>query len=287
MSKKHHSGSTYKSSAILDIVIGTCGRFDLLEKCLDSVYREAQIHPVNLILIDNGSDMKERSTNSMLFEYQSNKDPNKHVNFLTKRFPNNMGFPASVNEGARMSHAPLIMFLSDDVELTDGVLDKVIGDFDNIQIGIVGIKLLFPLNSTSAGRPAGKVQHVGLSLNIRGDPIHPLVGWDANNPKCCVTREDCFGVTGACFTIRRNLFEKVNGFDKIFGLGTYEDMDMCMKVHQLGAKVKLDASAIAYHYTGATVEKLGRGYDLGQNNMIWKSRWMNSGLMIWDEVNYW
>lgn len=272
---------------IIDIVMGTAGRFDMLEKAIDAVYREAQQHSINFILIDNGSPMQDKVTHQPLFTYQPQKDGQGNVHFMTKRLPENMGFPVSVNEGAAMGGAPLIMFLSDDVELLPGALDRVIRDFDTADVGVVGIKLMFPPNSTSPIRPAGRVQHVGLALNIHADPIHPLVGWAADDPKCCITREDAFAVTGACFSIRRSLFSRFGGFDVVYGKGTYEDMDLCMKVKQAGSRVKLDAEAQGYHYVGATSERRNEPFNLPQNNAIWKTRWMNSGLLRWDEYLYW
>ncbi len=273
---------------IIDIVMGTAGRFDMLEKAIDAVYREAQQHPVHFILIDNGSPMQEKVLNQHMFAYSPNKDEKGNVTWTTKRLPENMGFPASTNEGAKLGHAPLIMFLSDDVVMAPGTLDKVIRDFDDPQVGVVGIKLLFPSDSVSPIRPAGRVQHVGVALNIHADPIHPLIGWPADHPKCCVTRENAFAVTGACFTIRRPVFEKAGGWNAaLYGKGTYEDMDMCMRVHAMGLKVKMDAQAQATHYAGATAEKRQENFALMENNAKWKTTWMNSGLLIWGEWEYW
>lgn len=273
---------------IIDIVMGTAGRFDMLEKAVDAVYREAQQNPVHFILIDNGSLMQEKVINQHLFAYSPNKDGQGNVTWTTKRLPENVGYPASANEGAKLGHAPLIMFLSDDVVMSPGLLDTVIRDMDDPQVGVVGVKLLFPPDSVSPIRPAGKVQHVGVALNIHADPIHPLIGWPADHPKACITRENAFAVTGACFTIRRNLFEKAGGFNAaLYGKGTYEDMDMCLRVRAMGYRIKMDASTTATHYAGATMEKRNEQFPLGENNAKWKTTWMNSGLLLWTEYEYW
>lgn len=287
MSNRHKPRKKGKMEPIIDIVVGTAGRFDMLEKCLDSVYREAQTNPVHLILVDNGSPLQEKVLNQHMFTYSPNKDPNGNVQWESLRLPENMGFPLSVNQGAIRGHAPLIMFLSDDVELQSGALDRVIRDMDDPEIGIVGIKLIFPPTSVSPIRPAGKVQHVGIALNIHADPIHPLVGWDANHPKTTITRKDISAVTGACFTIRRSLFQQAGGFSTEFGKGTYEDVDLCFRVRQMGKKIMMDADALAYHYVGATSEKRNEPFNLQQNNAIWKTKWMQSGLMQWDEHKWW
>lgn len=282
--RKHHEPI---KSAPIDICVLTAGRFDLLEKCLDALYREAQLTPLNILILDNGSDAKERTDHAALFVYQSDKDPGKGVvYFQSKRISNNLGFPAGANENARMGKAPLIMFISDDIELLPGAVEKVVERFKDETIGIVGIKLMFPPASIDKNRPANKTQHCGLAVNVRGDIIHPLVGWSANNSKTNISR-DVWGVTGACLSVRRSLFSRLGGFDPVYGAGTFEDADLCMKVRQSGNRVFLDAQAQGHHYVGATAEKRKEAFPIQQNKQIFMSRWQNSGQVFWCENEWW
>lgn len=286
MSKRHHNNISTSKKPEIDICILTAGRFDMLEKCLEVLYQEAQTVPLSINIFDNGCDPKERSQHLELFQYAPEKDPAKNVTYRTKHSSQNLGFPYGSNEAAKMGNANLIMFLGDDVELQLGTIQKVVKDFQEPSIGVVGIKLLFPLTSTHPNRPAGKVQHIGMAINVRGEPIHPLVGWSADNPKCCISR-DVWAVTGACFTIRRTLFNKFRGFNLEYGLGTHEDLDLCMQVRQVGSRVWMDAEAKGYHYVGATAEKLQASFPLQQNRNIFLSRWQNTGQIFWNEDMYW
>ena len=277
--KRQHSNI----KPLLDVVITTGGRFDLLSKCLDALYKEAEQVPMSIYIIDNASPPEERIENERLFFIR--EDSQNIVEFKSKRLQQNTGFPASNNEGARMGSAPLIMFLNDDVELQEGAIQEVLNVFRDETIGVAGIKLLFPTSSTSPIRPAGKVQHVGMALNIRGEPIHPLAGWKSENPKCNVSR-DVICVTGACITIRRSLFNRVNGFSVEYGAGTFEDVDLCFKVRQMGLRVWVTTKALGYHYTGATQEKKRVSYPLQQNRMIFQAKWGDSGLMAWTDFEF-
>lgn len=283
MSRKHRNISSIKP-AVIDIVITTAGRFDMLEKCLDAIYNQIEF-PVSIYVIDIDSPMSEKAQNEHLFVYHPEKDVNKQVSeFKSKRFPNNVGFPAGANEGARMGKSPLIMILNDDVELQEGAIKEIVNTFVDETVGIVGAKLIFP-NTGRPAYPSGKIQHIGLSLNIRGEPVHPLVGWSPSNPRTQYSRE-AWAVTGACLTIRRSLWSKVGGFDLIYGKGTWEDADLCMKVRQLGKRIYLNNKAWGYHYTGASQEKRKESFPLQQNQIIFQSRWGNSGLLVWDEWSY-
>lgn len=267
---------------VIDIVITTGGRFDMLSKCLDALYREAENVPLSIYLVDNNTPAEERIANEHLF---SKREGSAVIEFSTKRLVQDTGFPASNNEGARMGIAPLVMFLNDDAELKEGAIQKVVDTFKDETIGVVGIRLLFPPTSTSPIRPPNSIQHVGVALNIRGEAVHPLVGWSQDNPKTKKS-QDVIAVTGACLTVRRSLFQRVGGFGLEYGMGTWEDVDLCFKARQNGMRIYVNCEAEGYHYTGATQEKKRYSYPLQQNRMIFQAKWGESGLMAWSEPDF-
>lgn len=253
----------------VDVVIITGGRWDFLKECLDALQK--QTIPVNIILIDNASDMAERHQNESLF-----------VGLTTKRIQQGLGFPAANNEAVRMGSAPLILFLNDDCILSENAIEKMVETMKDPSIGVCGAKLIFPLSSAQ-NRPAGKVQHIGMGLTIRGDVVHPLIGWSAENPKCRVSR-DVFCVTGACLMTRRDLFKKIGGFDTAYGAGTYEEVDFCMKVRGLGKRVFVNCEAQGWHYAGATAEKKGIGFPIQVNSLIFRAKWHS--FLSWDDWKF-
>lgn len=259
----------------------------MLDKCLNAIYREAQTVNLGLFILDNNSPAEERIHNNHLFEYHPENDPNHGiVEFRTSRYTQTVGFPQGNNDMTKMGRAPLILFLNDDVELHDGALSKIVETFKEPSYGVVGMKLIFSPAANTPGRPAGKVQHVGWEMNVQGSPIHPLVGWSPEHPKTCISRE-CFAVTGAALTIRRSLFNKIGGFATIYGMGTWEDVELCIRTRMEGFKVFINAEATGYHYTGATQEKNRVSYPLQNNQMIFQARWSQSGLLSWGEWMYW
>lgn len=266
------------SSLPVDVVIVTGGRWDYLKQCLEA------LPEVNIYVIDNASDPEERIQNGSLFE-----------DVESKRLQQPLGYSAANNEGARMGSAPYILFLNDDCVLKEGAIEKMLETIKRPEVGIVGAKLVFPPTSAHPNRPAGKVQHVGLALDIRGNVIHPLVGWSPDHPKTCETR-DVWGVTGACLMIKRQVFNKLGGFDPSFGAGTFEDADLCLKVRSTGLRIILNADAQGIHYAGATAEKKRVSFPIQQNAMIFRSKWLGSPLLSWGspnpndwvgEANYW
>jgi len=264
------------SSTLVDIIVVSGGRFDMLKKCLEALEKQEDVQ-FNVYVIDNASDNKEKIHFKDIYE--------KEIITDSKRLAQEEGFPKANNIGARMGNSPLILFLNDDVELKSDALKQMVNTMDNPDIGIVGAKLTFPDDVTSPIRPAGKVQHVGMAMNINGDLVHPLVGWKSDNPKCNVSRE-VIAVTGACLMVRRNLWNKIGGFWEGYGLGTYEDAELNFAVQQLGKKVYVNVNAQGTHYTGATAEKKQRPYPLQQNALTFRARWGASGLFKYTEWQF-
>ena len=65
---------------------------------------------------------------------------------------------------------------------------------------------------------------------------------------------------------------------------TFEDVEYCLKVRELGYNIRIAQTAIGYHWVSATAMKHGLGYPLSQNQNIFMSR-MNERL-IYDEWRY-
>ena len=273
--RKRHNSKV--ESSLIDVVISTGGRFDMLRRCLKALEAQKDAPAFSVYIIDNNTDNKERLHNKDIFELPIVSD--------TKRLTQEVGFPKANNEGARMGTSPLILFLNDDVELMPDAIKVLSNTMDDERIGLVGAKLVFPSESTNKLRPAGKVQHVGLGMNINGDIVHPLVGWSDDNSKCNVSRE-VIGVTGACLMVRRYLFMQVSGFWEGYGAGTFEDCDLCMSVQSLGKKVFINVDAKGTHYVGATVEKKQRAFPLQQNALFFKARWSQSNLFRWTDYQF-
>jgi GT2 family glycosyltransferase len=160
---------------------------------------------------------------------------------------------------------------------------------DDPKVGVCGMKLLFPedlgdLQSSPVIRPRGKVQHVGIAMNIRTECFHIFLGWDADHPKVNAVRQVSM-VTGASLMTRRTLWNRVGGFLDAYGLGTYEDCDYCLSVKKSGLDVIVETKAVGYHYTGASAESNRIAYPMMQNRLLFLQRWQNN--LEWDEVHWW
>ena len=261
MSKRSRKNQS-QPNELLSVIIPVHGRFDLLEQCLSALPDAARDVPYKVILIENASPKEEADP---FYARISSA-------FAVIRNKTNLGFPKACNQGARKALTPLLFFLNSDVILKPGAISNMVKSLDDPNIGIVGAKLIFP-HGTQSG-PEGKVQHVGLATDIRGEWVHLFIGWNPDNAKVRAVR-DVLAVTGAALMTRRSIYNQVGGFDEAYGVGTYEDVDYCLKVRLTGKNVIVEQAAVGEHWTNATARAYSLSFPLNQNKSIFMSRWIN------------
>jgi len=265
-------GKKYKKKierTLIDIVIPVMNRFDILEDCLQAIPDALSPHPYQVYIFDNGSNASDANK-----FYSTIQDKRIDVH----RSGQNLGFPKACNLGARKGRSPLVFFLNSDVILEPGSIDYCVRCMDDPSVAICGMKLVFPSNEEiidakldMQARPAKKLQHIGIITNIRGQLGHAFLTWDADHPRVNAV-SDIMAVTGAALMTRRKLFREAGGFDEIYGKGTFEDVDLALKMREMGYNVKVVPEAVGTHYTGATAEVFG-GFPMGENYQKFLMRW--------------
>lgn len=257
----------------LDIAILTAGRVDLFEKCVEAVL--LQYKPNYQIHIHNNGHPSQE------YEEIYKRLPEDSI---IKRSNTMSGFGDGANKIINSGSAPLILFITDDVFIHSGAIETLLERMKDTTIGQCGYKFIFPEDSTDPQRPAGKVQHVGLASNILRTITHPLIGWNPDHPKCCISR-DVLAVTGASFMVRRDIFKKANGFNPIYGKGYFEDVDLSFTIRALGFRIYIETQATATHGVGQTFKNSKEPINFTQNQDIFKLRWADH--LQWTEWLIW
>ncbi|HEY9077941.1 MAG TPA: glycosyltransferase [Anaerolineaceae bacterium] len=255
---------TSPGQSLVDIVIPVYGQANLVRTCVESVLRTAPA--ANLILIDDCSPGEEIPA---LFKHWQN-----HPGITTARNPENMGFIGTTARGASMGNAPYILFLNSDIEAIDeGWLERLIPS--EPEVAITGALLTFP---DDKNHPlGGRIQHAGIARRENGIPFHPFYGRPANTPEALRPR-DVNAVTGACLLIRRNVWDELKGWETVYGLGVYEDVDLCWRARQKGYRIQYKPDVHLVHFAQGSSEP-GNPHPLHKhlqaNLAILLERWKN------------
>lgn len=269
-----------EATKLVSVIIPSYQRFDLLGKCLGAIPAAFAGLSYEVILVDASPADAWNA-----FWGPRPIDPTVRLFRLSQ----NRGFPFACNKGAQNARGALLFFLNNDVILPPNAGAGLVCEMDDPAVGVAGMKLVFPeegalteanLKHSAVQRMPGKIQHTGLFMNIRGQVFHMYLGWDPSNPRVRALHEVPF-VTGAALMTRRTLFRELEGFDLAYGMGTFEDVDYCLKVTQKGLRCVVAPDIYGTHYAGATAEGCNIAYPLSQNQVIFQQKWYNK--LTWNE----
>ena len=243
----------------IDVVIPVYGQTALFKKCLETLGTSSA--PFNLYVVDDATPNKDDAS---MIEVIAREHGAKFFRRKT-----NGGFAKTVNFGVQKGTSPFICLLNSDVMLRPDALEIMLKEFEDPSVGVVGPMLVFPSDS-EWGSP-GKIQHIGISFNIKGMPFHPFLGWPIDSERAVVRRDFLQAVTGACLMTRRSLWKSVNGMPEAYGRGTFEDIEYCIAVASHGKKIVCNPAANGIHYTGQSIER-DQGYPIRENSKIFELR---------------
>jgi N-acetylglucosaminyl-diphospho-decaprenol L-rhamnosyltransferase len=234
--------------ALIDIVIVNWNSGRFLRECLTALAASSIADRLKVVVIDNSSDDSslcgiETATLALSIIYNAS----------------NRGFGVASNQGVRAGSAPFILFLNPDVNVDSDSLERALKSFTESRdssVGAVGIRLRDKAGGTwrsCARRPTAAAMLMRTLFLDRVAPRivapHFLVEWDH-----CQTRQ-VDQVIGAFLMIRRDLFERLGGFDERFFL-YYEDLDLCLRVRNSDRQVVYVADAAATHAGGGTTSRI-------------------------------
>ena len=205
----------------LSIIILSYNTKILTKKCIESLVKQYKGQLASgefeIILVDNAS------TDGTIEAIQSASWRTKLKIIYNQE---NVGFSRGNNIGAKVAKGKYVLFLNSDTELqNNGLLGMTAYLDDHEKIGVLGGKLC---NADGSSQPsAGKFYTLpNVFFMLFGAERLGLLRVSPNS----IRKVDW--VSGASFMIRKNLFERLKGFDEYFFM-YIEDMELCFRVKKL------------------------------------------------------
>ncbi|RMB25753.1 GT2 family glycosyltransferase [Sphingomonas sp. PP-F2F-G114-C0414] len=250
-------------NTLISIVIPTRDGLDILKICIDSILATSPIN-IEIIIIDNGSE--ERSTLNYLAKLESAGT----ARIIRDDKPFN--FSRINNLAVEYARGEILGFINNDTEvLARDWLDRVRALLSMKDVGIVGARLLYPDRT---------LQHFGLVLGmghhrVAGTPHNGIGGEDPGYFAKARLLQEFSAVTAACLFIRKTEFLEVGGFDPELEIA-YNDVDLCLKIRELGFKVIADPEILLIHKeskTRGSDENGARAKRLEAEAALMRTRW--------------
>lgn len=212
----------------VDIVIVNWNAGDFLLRCLESIppARTAEFELKRVVVVDNSSSDGSLNTIAGL-----------DLPLTLIRNMENRGFSAACNQGASGSGADYLLFLNPDTCLYHDSLARPIRfmeDPGNAGVGICGIKLLDQAGeiATACARFPSLSIYVSKMFGLyrlfpKYFPRNFLL------PEELLKSREVDQVIGAFFLVRRDLFDRLDGFDERFFV-YFEEVDLSLRMKQEG-----------------------------------------------------
>jgi GT2 family glycosyltransferase len=224
---------------LASIVILCHNQVDYTRGCLESVLQFTRA-PYELILVDNAST---DATPALLEELRSRPGPAR-VEVL--RNEANLGFGRGCNQGMAASRGAFVVLLNNDTLVTPGWLDGLIAlsVHDWPRVGMTG-----PVSNAATPEQTVETAYrdVGQMLAFARDNARRCAGQAVQRDR----------LSGFCLLVRRDVLDRVGGFDERFGLGFFEDDDLSLRVRKAGYKLLVAHDVFVHHYGSRTVQALG------------------------------
>lgn len=263
----------------VDIVTTLHGGLNFLQGLAESLYAHDAGATFQWIVVDDATP-EEKGRKELIAFARGLEQTHNNVLFIENRV--NGGYAKANNLGVSKGRAEYVLLLnSDTMIMHDNWLAIMLKNFETIPgVGIVGAKLLYFPDSNSNMRPAGMIQHAGVVFNLLGEPYHIFMGWHPDHPK--VNRRQIMqAVTGACFLIKRSVWNIIGVLNEVYTMGNFEDVEACVRARMNGYVCVYEPEAVLYHYGGGSENNK----TIAQNYQIFKLR--NNNYIMYDDWRYW
>ncbi|NOX90061.1 MAG: glycosyltransferase [Calditrichaeota bacterium] len=246
-----------QSSGRVSIIIPVFNKLQFTHRCLKAILQNTRYPDYEVIFADNGSTDDTRSY------LQNLKVPNVKAVFNEQ----NLGYVGGCNSGARHATGDYLLFLNNDTEVQPGWLENLVRLAESRgDCGAVGAKLVYP---------DGKLQEAGGIIFSDGQGWNYGRGFNPDDPRFNFVRETDY-CSGAALMVRKDLWERIGGFDERYAPAYYEDTDLCFAVRKEGYKVYYQPKSVVIHYEGQTAgTDLAKGFKKYQqiNRQKFADKW--------------
>ncbi|MEZ4754622.1 MAG: glycosyltransferase [Bdellovibrionota bacterium] len=185
---------------LVSIIIPTRDRLKILERCVESIYKDTTYKNFEIIIADNGSE--EQETLDYFEKCKARGD-------TIIRDEREFNYSRLNNQAAMQAKGEILGFLNNDLEVINPEwLTEMVSYVVREPVGAVGARLYFPNDL---------IQHAGVVLGIGGVAGHSHKGKkrsDVGYWNRVVLPSAFSAVTAACMLVRKDVFDKAGGFDE-------------------------------------------------------------------------
>lgn len=238
----------------ISIIIPNLNGEDFIPACLESLKAAIDVSkiPTEIILVDNAST----DASPEIFTSFCKKNI---INYQLLSLKKNYGFAGAVNRGVEAAKFDWVLVCNNDLKINEKWLSLTTKLLTSQLLNYSTTKLA-AISGTVLNYDGSKLESQGLKFyysgkcdNIsNGKPFSPsfLQGRGSGGGF------KIWGASAALTLYNKNILNKVGGFDEDF-FAYEEDVDLSLRLHNLGYTTLYVPQALSYHLGGATSSRMG------------------------------
>jgi GT2 family glycosyltransferase len=229
------------------IIIPNLNGSHFLKDCIGSLLQSLnKLNDIKfeIIFVDNGSTDDSINTFTDLID-------NSKVFYSIVINKKNLGFARAVNQGIEKSKYDWVILLNNDVTINDNWFELICKEIKNNKEPKAAAFFGTVLNKTG-----NKFESTGLKFYYRGKAENINNG-KAFDPEI-IKKDSTFvwGASAALVVYNKNILTHVGMFDEDF-FAYEEDVDVALRLHNLGFKTLYVPQAVCWHLGGGTSNNMG------------------------------
>ncbi|MCI8938511.1 MAG: glycosyltransferase [Dorea sp.] len=216
---------------VVSVIIPVYNQFAYTYNCLKSILYHTGDIKYEVIIADDGSAddtvyLEQVVQGVRIFRNQEN-----------------MLFLLNCNRAARYAKGKYIIFLNNDTQVQNNWMKPLVWLLDrDPDAGMAGSKLICP---------DGTLQEAGGIIWKDGTGSNYGRGENPNAPEYNYVKEVDY-ISGASIIIRKELWEKIGGFDERYVPAYCEDSDIAFEIRRIGKKVLYQPASVVVHFEGTS-----------------------------------
>jgi cellulose synthase/poly-beta-1,6-N-acetylglucosamine synthase-like glycosyltransferase len=216
------------------VIIITADRYEVLKNCLNKLFEYKIDEKAEIIVVDASKE-------------ELNYEKKDKINYI-KVGPENKGFSNQRNIGIKNTSCEFVIFIDDDIEITENWFEKLTTTFENYKDKVFGaMGTTFPKQNNVISFVCGVLGHPG-----GGFRLHNL-----SKGKVIFLNQ-----VATCNTIfNKKIIEEAGYFDVENKFGS-EDSELCLRVFRKYGKDKFIfvPDSVVWHYSPDTIFKFVKWY---------------------------
>jgi glycosyltransferase involved in cell wall biosynthesis len=223
---------------LASIIVPCRDQLTFTRECVRSLVRHTT-PPWELVVVDDGCTDGTRT-------YLDGLQDTIRVPLSIVAHTQSQGFSTACNHGLAAARGDFLVLLNNDTVVTDGWLDQLVAlAVADPKIGFVG-----PMSNYAS--PPQLIPN--LPYQNLDEMNHFANAWRRERLGQWFT---CEKLSGFCILIKRSVFEQIGGLDERFGIGFFDDDDLCLRARKAGYELAVAFDCFVHHFGSRTISSVG------------------------------